>query len=245
MHCVWVWEPVCLLLPSGISSLGPAAKAASPTVEQALKLAPIQDGVDYDRPSPEEAAKCKILAKKFDGHVGWVIENADGVILRKFVDTNGDNVVDQWSYYKDGVEVYRDIDSDFNGKADQYRWFHSGGTRWGIDKRDAENNETGKIGAWKVISAEEVTAEVVAALANKDVERFTRLLLSPEELRSLGLGGEGRRPGGENPKAESDFRPAGKAEERHAANQMAAIRRHQAGHRAGRQRRLPQGIACL
>ena len=36
----------------------------------------------------------------------------DGVILRKFVDTNDDNVVDQWSYYKDGLEVYRDIDSE-------------------------------------------------------------------------------------------------------------------------------------
>ena len=53
------------------------------------------------------------------------------MILRKFVDTNGDNVVDQWSYYKDGVEVYRDIDSNFNGKADQYRWFNTGGTPLG------------------------------------------------------------------------------------------------------------------
>ena len=56
--------------------------------------------------------------------------------LRKFVDTNDDNVVDQWSYYKDGVEVYRDIDSNYNGKADQYRWFHTGGSRWGLDPKE-------------------------------------------------------------------------------------------------------------
>ena len=105
------------------------------------------------------------------------------MILRKFVDTNDDNVVDQWSYYKDGIEVYRDIDSNFNGKADQYRWFHTGGSRWGFDPR-----ETGVIQAWKMISAEEVTAEIVAAIATNDAQRFRRLLLTTNELKSLGLG---------------------------------------------------------
>ena len=118
--------------------------AATTTVEQALKLAPVQQGVDYDRPTPEEAAKCKISVKKDAGQVGWVVENPEGLILRKFIDTNGDNVVDQWSYYKDGVEVYRDIDSDFNGKPDQYRWLNAGGTRWGVDKRDANRSRNGK-----------------------------------------------------------------------------------------------------
>ncbi len=157
--------------------------AGTPSVEQALKLMPVQSGVDYDRPSPQEAAKCKISAKRIDGHVGWIIESPEGVILRKFVDTNDDNVVDQWSYYKDGLEVYRDIDSNFNGKVDQYRWFHTGGSRWGIDA-----NEDGVIDYWKSISAEEATAEVVAALATRDADRFARLVLTPAELKSLGLG---------------------------------------------------------
>ena len=166
-----------------------APPAAGPKKEEplklALQLAPIQKGVDYDRPTPEEAAKCKISARKIDGHVGWLVEDANGILLRKFVDTNGDNVVDQWSYYKDGIEVYRDIDSDFNGKIDQYRWLNTAGSRWGIDK-----NETGTIDTWKVITAEEVSAEVVAAIANQDVQRFTRLALSPAELKTLGLGPE-------------------------------------------------------
>ncbi len=157
--------------------------AATPTAQQALRLVPVQPDVDYSRPSPEEAAKCTISAKKFDGKVGWVIEDANGVVLRKFLDTDGDNKVDQWCYFKDGLEVYRDIDSDRNGVADQFRWFNTAGTRWGVDKR-----ETGKIDYWKVISAEEVTAEVVAALASRDAARFDRLVLTPAELKALGLG---------------------------------------------------------
>ena len=157
--------------------------AATPSAEDALKLVPVQSGVDYDRPGPAEVAKCKIVAKKIDGHVGWIVEGPGGVVLRRFIDTNDDGVVDQWSYYKDGLEVYRDIDSNFNGKADQHRWFHTGGSRWGLDP-----GEDGVIESWKSISAEEVTAEVVAAIAARDVQRFTRLLLTPAELRSLGLG---------------------------------------------------------
>jgi len=159
----------------------PPASGAAPTVEQALKLAPIQPGIDYDRPNQEDVAKCKI--KQLDGRKGWLVEGPDGTILRKFVDTNGDNVVDQWSYYKDGLEVYRDIDSDFNGKADQCRWLHTAGSRWGLDP-----NEDGAIDSWKSISAEEVTAEVVAAIAAHDAERFARVVLTPAELKSLGLG---------------------------------------------------------
>ena len=67
-----------------------------------------------------------------------------------------------------GVEVYRDIDENFNGKADQYRWLSTGGIRWGLD-----DDEDGRIDRWKKISAEEVTAEVVAALRDRDAARFS------------------------------------------------------------------------
>jgi thiol-disulfide isomerase/thioredoxin len=153
-------------------------------VEQALKFTPIQSDVDYTQPKPGDIADCKISAQKIDGHVGWVVEDAQGGILRRFIDTNGDNQVDMWCYFKDGLEVYRDIDSDFDRKADQYRWFHTGGSRWGIDK-----DEDGTIDSWAMISAEEVTAEVIAAMAKQEPDRFDRLLLTAAELRSLGLGG--------------------------------------------------------
>jgi len=159
------------------------AEAASPSAAQALKLLPVQRGVELAELTPQEIAGCKISARKAGGQVGWVVETSQGLILRNFLDTNGDNVVDRWSYYKDGLEVYRDIDADYNGKADQYRWFHTGGSRWGLD-----SNQDGKIDAWKMISAEEVTAEVVAALAGQDVSRFIQLALTPDELESLGIG---------------------------------------------------------
>ena len=214
--------------------------AATPTAEQALKLVPVQPGVDYDRPSPEVAARCKILAKKIDGHVGWIVESPDGVILRKFVDTNDDGVVDQWSYYKDGLEVYRDIDFNYNGKPDQYRWFHTGGSRWGLDP-----NEDGVIDSWKQISAEEVTAEAVAALATRDADRFARLLLTPAELRSLGLG-KARAQGVAEKLEQGDGRfqgDVGPAESPRPRCDLGPVQRQPAGHRARRNRPIDQGRA--
>ena len=170
---------------SSSSSAGTAAQSATPSARQALQITPIQRDVDYDVPSPEEIDKCTMQVFRSGKQSGWIVRAPDGTILRKFVDTNGDNMVDQWCYYKDGLEVYRDIDSNFNGKVDQYRWFHTAGLRWGIDA-----NEDGRIDSWRMISAEEVAAEVVAALATKDVQRFQRVLLSPTELKNLGLGPE-------------------------------------------------------
>src|SRR5690606_19685722 len=47
-----------------------------------------------------------------------------------------------------------------------------------------------KIDSWKAISAEEVTYEIVAAVQQRDANRFARILLTREELQSLGLTGE-------------------------------------------------------
>lgn len=160
----------------------PWARAATPTAEQALTLKPVQADVDYDQPTAEEAKQCTIKAEKEGQQTGWVVRDPSGRILRRFVDTDGDNVVDQWCYYKDGIEIYRDFDTNGNGKADQCRWVNTGGMRWGIDA-----NGNGQIDHWKQISAEEVSAELIAALANRDAARFKRLLLTPEEIKSLGL----------------------------------------------------------
>ena len=206
--------------------------------EQALNLTPVQAGVDCDRPGPQDIAKCKIIAKKINGQVGWIVEGPDGTILRKFVDTNGDNVVDQWSYYKDGIEVYRDIDSNFNGKADQYRWFNTGGSRWGLDPK-----EDGTIESWKTISAEEVTAEVVAALAARDADRFARVVLSADELKNLGLGKcRSAELAEKMGKLSGRIQAIGaQAKNRCTANHVGPIQRGQAGHGAGRHRRIDQG----
>lgn len=174
-------------LAVGISTLPLAfaadSFAAKPTPSQALGLVPMQAGVDIDQPEKDEVDKCTLTAETSPGISGWVLETAGGRILRRFLDTNGDNRVDQWCYYKDGVEVYRDIDTDFKGKADQYRWLGTAGVRWGLDP-----DEDGKIDSWKMISPEEVSAEVVAAFRDGDAARFERLLITSAELKALGLG---------------------------------------------------------
>ena len=159
------------------------AQAAAPSAVQALKLRPVQDDVEYTKPTAAETAKCTIKAETSGKATGWVVRDEAGRILRRFFDTNADNVVDQWCYFQNGLEVYRDVDLNHNGKADQHRWLSTGGTRWGID-----SNEDGTIDRWKAISAEEVTAEVIRAIRQRDAARFARVLLSVDDIKSLGLG---------------------------------------------------------
>ncbi|MGI9455395.1 MAG: redoxin domain-containing protein [Aeoliella sp.] len=172
--------PATLLLAMGACDM---AFAASPTAKQALSLKPIQAGIRFDQPTASEAGECTIKPEKVSGKTAWVIRNGQGEILRRFSDSNGDNVVDTWSYFENGLEVYRDVDADFNGKADQYRWFHTAGTRWGLDE-----NENGKIDSWKQISPYEVAEVAVEAIQRGDANLYRTLLPTSDDIESLGLG---------------------------------------------------------
>jgi len=110
------------------------AMAEKPTAKVALSLKPVQKDVEYDIPEAKDADKCTVEVETVGGITGWVVRTGDGQILRRFLDTNGDNKVDQWCYFKDGIEIYRDIDANFNNKSDQYRWLGTAGTRWGLEK---------------------------------------------------------------------------------------------------------------
>ncbi|MFY8139894.1 MAG: hypothetical protein ACOVMO_04185, partial [Caulobacter sp.] len=99
---------------AGLAAL--PAVAAQPTVEYALGLVPAQKAVDYDRPAAAEAKNCTIAMEKEGGVNAWVVRGPAGEVLRAFADTNGNRVVDRWSYYKDGIEIYRDLDSDHDTK---------------------------------------------------------------------------------------------------------------------------------
>src|SRR5690348_7046843 len=171
------------LLFAASTSVAGTAAAADPTVEQALKLVPIQKNVNYDQPHLNEIPKCTIKPEKGEKLSGWAVYGPAGEPLRRFLDTNGDGQIDLWCYYNDGLEVYRDIDSDYNLKADQYRWFNTAGTRWGIDAKEDRS-----IDQWKCISAEEASQEIVAAIAAGDAKRFSCLLLTDDELDALGVG---------------------------------------------------------
>jgi thiol-disulfide isomerase/thioredoxin len=159
--------------------------ADSPTAEQALRLKPRQANVQIDKVEAAEVGACELKQVKRPEGEGFLVTGPTGETLRWFVDTNGDKELDRWCYFAGGVEVYRDIDSDFDKTADQFRWLGTAGIRWGIDE-----NADGKIDSWKAISAEEVTQELVEAVKTKDSQRFAALLLADKELEELGLGSE-------------------------------------------------------
>ena len=160
-----------------------AGQAAAPTVRQALGLTPIQANIEYEQPSGPAIDRCALKSVKDSRKSGWEVVGTDGQLMRRFLDSNRDQKIDQWCYYLRGIEVYRDIDTDFNGKADQYRWLGTGGSRWGLDQ-----DEDGSVDHWKMISPEEVSAEVVSAIRDRNEALFETVLLDSEELTRLGLG---------------------------------------------------------
>lgn len=158
------------------------AAAEVPSVKRALSFRPVQKQVEYAIPKPEEYGKCQVKVERQGKSSGWVVLGPNGEILRRYVDTNADNIVDQWKYYNHGLEVYRDVDSNFNNKVDQSRWLNTGGSRWGLD-----TNEDGRIDTWKILSPEEATLAAIAAMSSNDERALQLLLISQSDVRKLGI----------------------------------------------------------
>jgi hypothetical protein len=164
-------------------------RAQPPKPEVFLKYRPKQEGVVYSTPDAKEAENCKVEAVKGQGKgAGWLLRDPQGRPLRRFFDSNYDGVsktgIDMYSYYHDGVEVYREqyiTSGDDRGQV-HYRWLNEGGSKWGIDL-----NKDGKIDTWKVISPEEVSQEIVQALVKNDFARVQALMITDAELKSLDL----------------------------------------------------------
>src|SRR4051794_35180580 len=179
------WRGAARLLAVGCLALwGSAAPAwAAPTVAQMLNFTPRQKGVGYATPAAEEQEKCKVeLMKGATKGSGWLLRDPNGKVLRIFFDTNGYGKPNVWSYFKDGAEVYREVDSTYAGRPDQYRWLNAGGMKWGLDA-----DRDGRIESWKAISPEEVSQELLQALIARDAARFQALLLTEAELKALEL----------------------------------------------------------
>jgi hypothetical protein len=169
----------------GCLLLGGAAPAwAAPTVAQMLAYRPKQEGIAISTPAPSEYARCKVelVTGKLPGSSGWLLRDPGGLPLRRFYDSHGDKKIDMWSYYKDGKEVYREIDTNNDGRADQYRWLNTAGMKWGVDA-----NQDGKIDGWKAISAQEAAQEAYQALVGRDYARLQALFINDAEMQALGL----------------------------------------------------------
>jgi hypothetical protein len=162
---------------------GGAALAADPA--QVLQYRPKQDGVQISTPTPQEQELCKVKWTKGQRGGTWLLLDPQGRPLRRLIDTNGDNKPDIWCYYLDGVEVYREMDTDHSGQPNQYRWLNSAGMKWGVAL-----NKDHKITTWKMISAEEVSQEIVAALLAKDFNRLQALFINEDTIAKLSNFGE-------------------------------------------------------
>lgn len=170
-----------------------AEEKNSPTAEQALAFKPLQQEVRFDSPTNEERGKCTIEKESAKGNsqkvIGFVVKDGEGRLLRRFVDTDGDNQLDTWSYYKDGIEAYREhgkpAKKDDPIDPHEFRWLGENGTRWGIDR-----NSNGKIDHWVTISPEEISEEFITCVKLKDAERFSALTISDKEVDKLPLSAE-------------------------------------------------------
>lgn len=172
----------CLIAFGTMASAQPA-KSAAITPQQMLAYKPKQEGVVITTPTDAEISHCKVdIVKGANNTSAWVLRDARGQLLRRFADTKGTNSVDAFSYYLDGIEVYREIDANGNRKIDNYRWFGPGGMRWGVDV-----DENGTIDGWQQISVEEVSQEVLKAVATKNYARLQALMLSEQDLKALQL----------------------------------------------------------
>src|SRR6266478_4948101 len=87
------------------------ANAQDARITKILGYKPHQEGVVYAIPTPQQMAGLKLeLVKDLErGGNGWLLVDAQGQPLRRFFDTDGDKQIDPWSYYLDGVEIYREI----------------------------------------------------------------------------------------------------------------------------------------
>ncbi|MSR32283.1 MAG: redoxin domain-containing protein [Gemmataceae bacterium] len=172
------------LFSGGLAMLaGFQAAQSAPAPGQILSFKPKQEGIQITIPAAADEPSLKVeLVKGAKKGSGWVLKDSQGTLLRRFFDTNDDNRIDIWSYYRDGLEVYRETDTNFNGKADQYRWLNSGGAKTGVDE-----NEDERIDNWLAMSPEEASQEILRAVSTRDFSRLKSLLLTEADLKHLGL----------------------------------------------------------
>lgn len=162
--------------------LAPAV-GRSATVQQMLAFKPAVEEavVEYDVPVGDAAiAACVVEVSQ--SPPGYVLRDGQGKMLRRFIGNgaHGRNI-NQWSYYQDGFEVYREASLDANTTVDEARWMNGGGTRIAVVA--AKNH----IQSWKRISAEEASKVLVQAIVLDKPALLETVMATPEELTALGI----------------------------------------------------------
>jgi thiol-disulfide isomerase/thioredoxin len=164
--------------------MAPGVAGAQNTPRRLLDIAPaLKRGAEYETPTDAAAiSACKVetVYKGKNHAIGVALRDGQGKLLRKFIDSDDNGRMDQWSFYQDGFEVYRENDRTNDATSDECRWLNAAGTRAGLLKE-------GKITAWKRLSAEEAAKVLVQALVTGDLALLETVLATPDELTKLGV----------------------------------------------------------
>jgi hypothetical protein len=159
--------------------------------EDVLARKPVQPNVQVSTPVGAELAGCRAEAVTWPkpatgpAPTGVVVKDAQGRTVRQFIDTTGSGdprKANIWSFYLNGVEAYREVDGNGNGKPDQYRWLGPNGGKWGIDI-----DEDGQVDTWHMISPEELSQELFEAILTRNAKKVEALLPSDQDLKSVGI----------------------------------------------------------
>jgi thiol-disulfide isomerase/thioredoxin len=163
---------------------GVAGAQNMPSAKDILDVSPLlKKWVEYDTPADAAAiSACKVetVLNAQKRPIGYALRDGQGKLLRKFIDSDGKLAINQWSFYQDGFEVYREVDRNNDKSPDEGRWLNNGGTRVAVMAK-------GKITGWKRISAEEASKVLVQALVSRDLGLLETVLATPDELEKLGV----------------------------------------------------------
>lgn len=170
---------------AGLVALTPGVAGAQSgtTAKDLLALQPIIKGVEYETPGDAAAIDACKIETVYNGQkkaIGYALRDGQGKLLRRFVDADGKGGMDQWSYYQDGFEVYRESDLNGDRSPDESRWLNSAGTR-------IANVVRGKIVGWKRLSAEEASKVFVQGIVSGDLSLIESVLATADELTELGV----------------------------------------------------------
>jgi peroxiredoxin len=175
-----------ILVLVGIVPLNAIAQQAAKGLPAPSKLLEFQpkflQRFEYDTPADQASINaCKVESVLNDQNrsVGYILRDGQGKLLRRFVVARS-NHLDQWSYYQDGFEVYREEDLDGDKGLDECRWLNTGGTR-------IARIEKGRITSWSQITAEEASKVLVQALASGDAGLLDTVMATPEDLTAAGV----------------------------------------------------------
>ncbi|AGA25856.1 thioredoxin-like domain-containing protein [Singulisphaera acidiphila] len=186
-----------LTVAAGLLGMTPfvAMGQSKTTPEALLNFKPSLRGVEYEAvtdPAAINACKVEAVTDANKQQIGFALRDGQGKLLRKFLDTDGNRALDQWSYYQDGFEVYRENDLNNDRSLDECRWLNSAGTRIATVKSipaaaAKEKEWKVQITGWKRLSAEEASKVFVQGLVWSDMALMETVLATPEELASLGI----------------------------------------------------------